>query len=75
MMMNNEEEEQTAYLDITLFKDGECVIELSDNGKLANLVAEGIINDDKLFAFFANVLMNYQLKLSSGNNNTNDYNK
>lgn len=64
--MNNDDE--VAYLDIRLFEDGECVIELSDNGKLAKLIAEGIINDDKLFAFFANVLMNYQLKLSSINN-------
>jgi len=72
-MDNINNDDEVAYLDITLFKDGECVIELSDNGALAKLIAEGIINDDKLFAFFANVFMNYQLKLSD-NNNTN-YNK
>jgi hypothetical protein len=61
---NNEDDQEAAYLDIRLYDDGECIIELLDNGKLSNLLAEGIINDDKLFNFFANVLMNYQLKLS-----------
>jgi hypothetical protein len=64
MNNNKEDDEEVAYLDVRLYKDGECIIELLDNGKLSNLLAEGIINDDKLFNFFANVLMNYQLKLS-----------
>ena len=34
-MDNINNDDEVAYLDITLFKDGECVIELSDNGALA----------------------------------------
>lgn len=68
MNNNKEDDEEVAYLDVRLYKDGECTIEFLDNGKLSGVLAEGIINDNDLFNLFANVLMNYQIKLSTNNN-------
>ena len=63
-----DDDEEIAFLDVRMFKSGKCVIELQNNTKLSKLVAAAIIQDDELFDFFANILMNYQLGVNNKNN-------
>lgn len=59
--------EEVAFLDVSIDETGRCVIELSDNGKLANCLAESMIQDDSILTLMLETYISYQLKLNTDN--------
>ena len=65
--MEEQEKEEVAFLDITIYSDSTAKIELDDNGKLAKIIAGGIMSDKKLYELFAEVLILCQIKMNKSN--------
>lgn len=59
--------EEVAYLDVTIYKDGKCIVEIDDNGQLAKVIATAMVQDDNLLALLAEAYIIYQEKIGIGN--------
>ena len=66
-MIIEEEKEEVAYFEVTIYSDKTAKIELEDNGDLAKIIAGGIINDERLLELFTEVLVYYQIKMNDKN--------
>lgn len=67
MSIEEQEKEEVAFLDITIYSDSTAKIELDDNGALAKIIAGGIMNDDRLYELFTDVLILCQIKMNKKN--------
>ena len=58
--------EEVAFLDITIYETGKCIIELSDNGQLSDYLSKALHKDEQLLALFAETYIKYSEQVNSG---------
>lgn len=58
--------EEVAFLDITIYETGKCIIELSDNGQLSDYLSKALHKDEKLLALFAETYIKYSEQVNNG---------
>lgn len=58
--------EEVAFLDITIYETGKCIIELSDNGQLSEYLSKALHKDEQLLALFAETYIKYSEQVNSG---------
>jgi hypothetical protein len=63
MATNNEE---VAFLDVTVYETGKCVIELADNGQLSEYLSKALHKDEQLLALFAETYIKYSEQINNG---------
>lgn len=56
--------EEVAYLDVTIYEDNTAKIEMMDNGKLSDYISDGMIKDDSILSLMMEVFIKYQYKTS-----------
>lgn len=56
--------EEVAYLDVTIYEDSTAKIEMMDNGKLSDYISDGMIKDDSILSLMMEVFIKYQYKTS-----------
>ena len=58
--------EEVAFLDITIYETGKCIIELSDNGQLSDYLSKALHRDEQLLALFAETYIKYSEQVNNG---------
>jgi hypothetical protein len=58
--------EEVAFLDITIYETGKCIIELSDNGQLSDYLSKALHKDEQLLALFAETYIKYSEQVNNG---------
>ena len=58
--------EEVAFLDITIYETGKCVIEMMDNGQLSDYLSKALHKDEQLLALFAETYIKYSEQINSG---------
>ena len=58
--------EEVAFLDITIYETGKCIIELSDNGQLSDYLSKALHKDEQLLALFAETYIKYSEQINNG---------
>lgn len=58
--------EEVAFLDITIYETGKCIIELSDNGQLSEYLSKALHKDEQLLALFAETYIKYSEQVNIG---------
>jgi hypothetical protein len=54
---------EIAFLEVTLYEDGKCFIEIADNGQLSKNIAMAMVKDDNLLGILAEAYIIYQDKM------------
>lgn len=54
---------EVAFLDVTIYESGKCIIEISDNGELSKVIAKAMVQDDNLLGILAEAYIIYQEKI------------
>lgn len=57
---------EKAFLEVTLYEDGKCVIELYDNGQLSDYLSRALHKDEQLLALFAETYIKYSEQVNNG---------
>jgi hypothetical protein len=63
MATNNEE---VAFLEVTVYETGKCVIEVMDNGNLSDFLSKALHKDEQLLALFAETYIKYSEQVNNG---------
>jgi hypothetical protein len=63
MATNNEE---VAFLEVTVYETGKCVIEMMDNGNLSDFLSKALHKDEQLLALFAETYIKYSEQVNNG---------
>jgi hypothetical protein len=63
MATNNEE---VAFLEVTVYETGKCVIEMLDNGQLSEYLSKALHKDEQLLALFAETYIKYSEQVNNG---------
>jgi hypothetical protein len=63
MATNNEE---VAFLEVTVYETGKCVIEMLDNGNLSDFLSKALHKDEQLLALFAETYIKYSEQVNNG---------
>ena len=58
--------EEVAFLEVTVYETGKCVIELSDNGQLSDYLSKALHKDEQLLALFAETYIKYSEQVNNG---------
>lgn len=65
--MEEKDNNEVAFMDVTIYDDGKCYIEVSDNGHLAKNIAMAMIKDDTVLSILAEAYIIYQEKIGQLN--------
>ena len=57
---------EVAFLDVTIYETGKCVIELADNGQLSDYLSKALHKDEQLLALFAETYIKYSEQINNG---------
>jgi hypothetical protein len=57
---------EVAFLDVTIYETGKCIIELSDDGQLSDYLSKALHKDEQLLALFAETYIKYSEQVNSG---------
>ncbi len=57
---------EVAFLDVTIYETGKCIIELSDDGQLSDYLSKALHKDEQLLALFAETYIKYSEQINSG---------
>ena len=57
---------EVAFLDITVYETGKCIIELSDDGQLSDYLSKALHKDEQLLALFAETYIKYSEQVNNG---------
>jgi len=63
MATNNEE---VAFLEVTVYETGKCVIEMLDNGQLSEYLSKALHKDEQLLTLFAETYIKYSEQVNNG---------
>jgi hypothetical protein len=63
MATNNEE---VAFLEVTVYETGKCMIEMLDNGQLSEYLSKALHKDEQLLALFAETYIKYSEQVNNG---------
>ena len=58
--------EEVAFLEVTIYETGKCIIEMSDNGQLSNYLSKALHKDDQLLTLFAETYIKYMEYINDG---------
>jgi hypothetical protein len=58
--------EEVAFLEVTVYETGKCVIEMMDNGQLSDYLSKALHKDEQLLALFAETYIKYSEQINSG---------
>lgn len=58
--------EEVAFLEVTIYESGKCIIELADNGQLSDYLSKALHKDDNLLALFAETYIKYSEQVNNG---------
>lgn len=57
---------EVAFLDVTVYETGKCIIELSDDGQLSDYLSKALHKDEQLLALFAETYIKYSQQINDG---------
>jgi hypothetical protein len=57
---------EVAFLDVTIYETGKCIIELSDDGQLSDYLSKALHKDEQLLALFAETYIKYSEQVNNG---------
>ena len=57
--------EEVAFLEVTVYETGKCVIEMMDNGQLSDYLSKALHKDEQLLALFAETYIKYSEQINS----------
>ena len=57
---------EVAFLDITVYETGKCIVELSDDGQLSDYLSKALHKDEQLLALFAETYIKYSEQVNNG---------
>jgi hypothetical protein len=57
---------EVAFLDVTVYETGKCIIELSDDGQLSDYLSKALHKDEQLLALFAETYIKYSEQVNNG---------
>jgi hypothetical protein len=57
---------EVAFLDVTIYETGKCIIELSDDGQLSDYLSKALHKDEQLLALFAETYIKYSQQINDG---------
>jgi len=57
---------EVAFLDVTVYETGKCIIELSDDGQLSEYLSKALHKDEQLLALFAETYIKYSEQVNNG---------
>jgi hypothetical protein len=63
MATNNEE---VAFLEVTVYETGKCVIEMMDNGNLSDFLSKALHKDEQLLTLFVETYIKYSEQVNNG---------
>jgi hypothetical protein len=58
--------EEVAFLEVTVYETGKCVIEMMDNGQLSDYLSKALHKDEQLLALFAETYIKYSEQVNNG---------
>jgi len=58
--------EEVAFLEVTVYETGKCIIEMLDNGQLSDYLSKALHKDEQLLALFAETYIKYSEQINSG---------
>jgi hypothetical protein len=57
---------EVAFLDVTIYETGKCIIELSDDGQLSDYLSKALHKDEQLLSLFAETYIKYSEQVNNG---------
>ncbi len=57
---------EVAFLDVTIYETGKCIIEMSDDGQLSEYLSKALHKDEQLLALFAETYIKYSEQVNNG---------
>jgi len=58
--------EEVAFLEVTVYETGKCIIEMMDNGQLSDYLSKALHKDEQLLALFAETYIKYSEQINNG---------
>jgi hypothetical protein len=58
--------EEVAFLEVTVYETGKCIIEMMDNGQLSDYLSKALHKDEQLLALFAETYIKYSEQVNNG---------
>lgn len=58
--------EEVAFLEVTVYETGKCIIEMMDNGNLSDFLSKALHKDEQLLALFAETYIKYSEQINNG---------
>lgn len=58
--------EEVAFLEVTIYESGKCVIEMADNGQLSDYISKALHKDEQLLGLFAEIYLKYLEQVNNG---------
>jgi len=58
--------EEVAFLEVTVYEDGKCIIEMLDNGQLSDYLSKALHKDEQLLAIFVETYIKYSEQINNG---------
>lgn len=58
--------EEVAFLEVTIYEDGKCIVELMDNGQMSDYLSKALHKDEQLLALFAETYIKYSQQINNG---------
>jgi len=58
--------EEVAFLEVTVYEDGKCIIEMLDNGQLSDYLSKALHKDEQLLTLFVETYIKYSEQINNG---------
>jgi len=58
--------EESAFLEVTVYSSGKCIIEMFDNGQLSDYLSKALHKDEQLLTLFAETYIKYSEQINNG---------
>lgn len=58
--------EEVSFLEVTIYEDGKCIIELLDNGQMSDYLSKALHKDEQLLTLFAETYIKYSEQINNG---------
>ena len=58
--------EEVAFLEVTIYESGKCIIEMADNGQLSDYLSKALHKDEQLLALFVETYIKYSEQINNG---------
>ena len=58
--------EEVAFLEVAVYEDGKCIIEMLDNGQISDYLSKALHKDEQLLALFVETYIKYSQQVNNG---------